>query len=379
MADEVDTEDWAGGDAHAPLPNADSFGVRLWDGDGFDEKRRLDDATPTGAQVLAAFDLHPVNEFVLLLLDKDGICQIEPDEVIDISERRAERFFAFKTDRVWHATYNDQRFPWGAPNISEPLLRLIFRTPENKNLVLTRRGKKDSILTPDDIVNLDAPGLERIFTQKRSWKLLVQGVLLSFDSPLVVVREALVKAGIDPDSGWTAALKFVGLPREAVKLTDTIDLSRKGIEKLWLRPDHINNGEAPTGLHRAFRLRDEDETYLQGRGEQWETVIDGAQRWFFIRNYALPDGYSQKKTDIAVLIPPTYPAAALDMFFCAPHLQLASGREIPQTQVKQGICGVSFQRWSRHRHGATTWNPSADNLITHIAIIDEAIAREVGA
>lgn len=379
MADEIDIEEWACGDTRTPLPNATSFKVRLWDGDGFDEKRRLADATPTGSQVLTAFDRHPVNEFVLLLLDQSGLHQITPDEVIDIGDRRAERFFAFRADRVWHGAYNDQRFPWGAETISEPLLRLIFRTPDKQQLVLARTGEPDRVLSQDDIVSLDDPGLERIFTQKRSWKLKVQGVLLSFDSPLVLVRDALVKAGIDPDSGWTAALKFVGLPREAVKLTDTIDLSREGIEKLWLRPDHVNNGEAPTGLHRAFPLRPADEAYLQERGEHWETLVEGAQRWFIIRNYNLPDGYRQKTTDIAVLVPPTYPAAELDMFFCSPHLQLTSGQQIPQTQVTQSICGASFQRWSRHRHGATAWNPSTDNLITHIAIIDDAIAREVGA
>lgn len=76
MADEIDIEDWARGNAHTLLPSAASFRVRLWDGDGFDEKRRIEDATPTGAQVLAAFDRRPVNEFVLLLLDKDGLSRL---------------------------------------------------------------------------------------------------------------------------------------------------------------------------------------------------------------------------------------------------------------------------------------------------------------
>ena len=353
MTEDIDIEEWARSSADDPLPAANGFRIRLWDGDGFDEKRRLADATPTGAQVLDAFGRHPVNEYVLLLLDRDGLNEVAPDEIIQIGDRRAERFFAFRTDRLWFGAMNDKRFPWGKPTISETILRLVFRVP------------------------LDDAGLERLFTRKSVWKLLVQGVTLTFDTPKILVKDALVKAGLDPDRGWTAILKFVGLPKEPVALTDTIDLSRKGIEKLWLRPNHVNNGEAPSGLHRAFSLRDEDILYLSQRSLEWDAVVDGGQRWFILRNYPLPPGYRQHEVDIAVLIPPTYPAASLDMFFCAPHLSLVSGRTIPCTQTHQAISGVSFQRWSRHRHADTVWNPAVDSLITHIALIDDAITREV--
>lgn len=378
MSNELDVEEWASDKAKPPLPNSRGYRVRLWDGDGFDEKRRLDDATPTGAQVLTAFERHPVNEYVLLLLDAGGLHEIAPDETIDIGSRRAERFFAFHTDRTWNAAYNDRRFPWGQPTISEPMVRLIFHIPSTQQLILARKEEEDFPLADCDSVNLDDPGLERIYSQKHAWKLLVQGVLLTFETPKVLVRDALVKAGLDPDSGWTAALKFVGSPREVVDINDTIDLTRKGIEKLWLRPSHINNGDNQPRERRAFPLRALDEKFLIERGEAWETLIDDTKRWFIIRAYTLPEGYKQKHVDIAVLVPPTYPAATLDMFYCAPHLQLSSGRQIPQTQARQSIEGISYQRWSRHRHGDTLWNPATDSLITHIAIIDDAIAREVG-
>lgn len=377
MADDIDIEVWARSSAQDPLPAAQGYRVRLWDGDGFDEKRRVEDATPTGAQILDAFGRHPVNEHILLLLDKKGLSEIAPDEVINIGDRRVERFFAFRSDRLWFATFNDERFPWGAPTISEALIRLIFRVPDHKQVVLARHDQPDCVLRAGEEISVDDAGVERIFAQAAVWNLFVQGVKLSFDTPRVLVRDALIKAGLDPDKGWTAILKFVGQPREPVGLTDTIDLSRKGIEKLWLRPNHVNNGEASSGLHRAFDIRPEDETFLEKRGLKWDAVIDLGQRWCILRGYRVPEGYLQTETDIAVLIPPTYPAAALDMFYCYPNLQLRSGRQIPCTQTRQLIGGISFQRWSRHRQADTAWNPSVDSLVSHVALIDEAITREV--
>ncbi|MEL7516920.1 MAG: multiubiquitin domain-containing protein [Pseudomonadota bacterium] len=377
MLDEIDIETWARGNAQSPLPVANGYLVRLWDGDGFDEKRRIADATPTGAQVLEAFGRHPVNAHVLLLLDGTGLHEVTPDEVIDIGDRRAERFFVFRSDRLWLASLDEQRFPWGASSITEDLLRLIFRVPAERQIVLSREHEPDCVLQVGQSVDLDSAGVERLFTRPATWKLLVQGITLSFSTPKVVVRDALIKAGLDPDSGWTAILKFVGLPKEPVGLGDVIDLSRKGIEKLWLRPNHVNNGGAPSGLRRDFSVRDEDEAFLQERGLSWEALVDLGQRWCVLRAYPLPAGYRQSEVDIAVLIPPTYPAAALDMFYCFPHLELMNGRPIACTQSRQLIEGSSYQRWSRHRQGDTAWKPNVDSLISHVALIDEAIAREV--
>jgi len=377
MLHEIDVESWACDDNNAPLPVAESYKVRLWDGEEFDEKRTLSDPVPTGAQILLAFDRKPVNKYILIALEKGGLKEVSPEETICISARRAERFFAFRSDRTWNFEFDGSRFPWGSEDIAERTLRRVFKVQSNEEIVLSREDVADEKLENGDWVNLGSPELERFYTRKKTWKLLVQGVLITSIEPTIIVREALIQAGIDPDKGWTAALKVSGAPREPVKLTDTIDLTRKGIEKLWLRPNHINNGDAQQESRREFSLREEDERYLHARGISWDAIIEQNQRWFLIRKYCLPDGYKQALVDIAVLIPPTYPAAELDMFFCAPHLELCSGREIPQTSSTQMINGISYQRWSRHRSGDTAWNPNIDSLISHIAIIDASIDREV--
>ena len=73
-------------------------------------------------------------------------------------------------------------------------------------------------------------------------------------------------------------------------------------------------------------------------------------------------------------VPVSYPGAQLDMFYCHPPLALQSGAAIPQTQHLETITGLPFQRWSRHRQ----WDATRDTLATHLALVDEALHREVG-
>lgn len=76
-------------------------------------------------------------------------------------------------------------------------------------------------------------------------------------------------------------------------------------------------------------------------------------------------------------IPPTYPQAALYGFYAFPPLALASGRDIPSTQMRGTIRGQEFHGWSRHR-GSVAWNPVKDNVVTQLALADEAMTKEGG-
>ena len=212
--------------------------MRLWDGDGFDEKRSLNDPLPTGRQILDLFDRHPEDEHVLLLLSRaDGLTEIGLTETIDIRGRGAERFFAFKTDRVWNWSIDGQRYLWGARHIPEALVRLVARIPETTALFLEKANVPDEEVATGSLIDLNAKGLERLYSKDRHWELNVQGVVIALTAPLVVVKDALVKAGFDPDAGWIAILKKVGQPKQPVELTDVIDLSTPGIEKLRLTSD----------------------------------------------------------------------------------------------------------------------------------------------
>ncbi|UWQ57289.1 multiubiquitin domain-containing protein [Leisingera caerulea] len=379
MKDFVDIEDWMRDHPSAPIPEAESYRLRLWDGDGFDEKRTLSDAEPTGRQILEAFDRLPADEHVLLYLPRNGkLEEISIDETLDLRERGPERFFAFKTDRLLNFVANGRRFSWGAQQISVALIRLVTRIPRGEALFLEQTDAPDKELANDDTVRLSGKGLERLVSRQSSWKLNVQGVLLTLTTPVIVVKDALAQAGFDPNKDWITILKRKGEAKLQVALTDTIDLTLPGIEKLRLTPAQINNGEAHNAPRREFTLLEKDENYLNERSLHWETFVEGRRRWLLLRSFILPEGYIQPVVDIAIDVPPTYPRAEIDMFHCFPHLTLSSGRLIGQTSGRTAIAGQTFQQWSRHLNGQTRWNPSTDSVMTHIAVVEAALLKEVG-
>lgn len=212
---------------------------------------------------------------------------------------------------------------------------------------------------------------------KDDWKLNVQGVIITLAEPGISVRNALVAAGFDPDEGWTAILRTHSDPKKVVDLDYIIDLREPGIEKLRLRPDDINNGEASHCFVREFQLLEKDEAYLNSRDLDWETRVEGKRRWLIIRNFPLPQGFNVDQVDIAIDVPKTYPTAAIDMFFCNPQLTFANGNFAPRTNASVTCEGKSYQQWSRHRSGTTKWNPAKDSVITQIALAEDALLREV--
>jgi hypothetical protein len=49
-----------------------------------------------------------------------------------------------------------------------------------------------------------------------------------------------------------------------------------------------------------------------------------------------------------------------------------------QNLMEQPVGGVTFQTWSRHRGVGSKWNPRHDNVVTHLALVESALAKEVG-
>lgn len=379
MLDVVDIEDWVRDQHNAQIPEAKNYRIRLWEGDGFNEKRDIADATPTAQQILETFERFPADEHELLYLPRGGkLDPIDLDETIDLRARGPERFFAFKTDRLLNFIVNGRRFVWGSNNIPVELVRLVARIPDNETLYLERTDAADKELKMGDVVRLGDKGLERLSSREQSWKLNVQGVLLTLNTPLVAVKDALAQAGFDPNANWIAILKRKGEARLQVALTDQIDLRLPSIEKLRLTPGQINNGEAHSAPCRAFRLLEKDETYLQRRGISWETFEEGGRRWLLLRKFVLPEGYNHAVVNIAVDVPLAYPRAEIDMFHCLPHLTLKSGGIIGETSGRTPIQDQTYQQWSRHLNGQTRWDPATDSVMTHIAVIESALLKEVG-
>lgn len=368
-------------ETHSENTNSSSISeayISLWDETEFGDAQLISSSSPTGRMVLEAFNLLPADEYILVQLRDQGIKEIPLDQELDLANTNTNKFFAFHSDRSYKFSIDDKRFSWGADSISEKLLRLIGRVSETEELVLEFKDKADEALKEGEITDLKSENVEHIYSRPRQWKLNVQGVLLTLSSHEIEVREALIQAGFDPNENWTAILKIKGQPKRPIELGDTIDLREPGIEKLRLRPNEIKNGEALNTLRRDFNLLEKDETYLERRNLAWETLIRNRKRWLILRKFSLPNGYDKDSVSIAMDIPDTYPAAAMDMFYCFPSLKLENGRSPDKTDAQIEIEGKQYQRWSRHLNGATRWNPQTDSVISHIAFIEDSFFKEVG-
>ncbi|MCM0018747.1 MAG: multiubiquitin domain-containing protein [Tagaea sp.] len=335
------------------------------------------DFTPTGAQLAAAAGFKPAQQATVLQVLANGELEdIRPDETADL--RHAEgRFVIVESDRSYRLTIDGERFDWPCRVVSGGVLRKLGQVPSDKAIFLEESETADRAIGPHDLVNLDAAGVESFVTRVRHWKLNVQGVGLEVETPTIGVRDAIARAGFNPDQGWQIFLKIAGQPKRPVTLTDTIDLRTPGIEKLRLTPNEVNNGEAPWAPRREFDLLEADDAHLARLGLRWETVVQLERRWLLLHHYPLPRGFSTIHALLALEIPLTYPGAQIYGFYAYPPLALTSGRAIDNTQMRGTIDDVEFHGWSRNR-GSLAWNPQADNVATQLMLVEAALAKEVG-
>ena len=338
----------------------------------------IEDLTPTGAQLAVAAGFRSIDDVsVLQILPNGELEDVRPTETVDL-RRMGRRFVIVESDRVYRLTIDGVRFDWPCRIVSGGLLRKLGQVPTDRGIYFERQGQQDRFLGEHDLVDLNAAEVEAFVSRKLVWRLNVQGVLLELFAPTVVVREALVLAGFNPDQGWQIFLKVTGQPKQPVQLTTEIDLRTPGLEKLRLTPKDVNNGDGLAIPCRAFALLDIDEAHLDRLGLRWETIIEANRRWLLLHDYLLPVGYTVTDTKLALEIPPTYPGAQIYGFYAYPPLALACGRVIQSTQLRGSLLGAEYHGWSRNRGSAAPWNSATDNVLTQLALVDAALAKEVG-
>ena len=268
--------------------------------------------------------------------------------------------------------------------ISGGQLRKLAKVHQKKDIFQRLADGHDRLIGDSELVDLDKKDVEVFFARLREWKLNVQGVLLTLHEPTITALDAVERAGFDKTKPWIIVLRIQGQPRQEIAPDFVVDLRTPGIEKIRLTPKEVNNGEAAEPK-RMFELLAVDGAFLDGLGLRWETVAEASEqdrsqirRWLLIYNYPVPPGYTVGATLLALEIPTTYPGAQIDMFYTNPPLALSSGAAIPSTQVGASIRGAAFNGWSRHRGPQSPWDPVTDNVSTHLALVDAAMAKEVG-
>jgi hypothetical protein len=121
----------------------------------------------------------------------------------------------------------------------------------------------------------------------------------------------------------------------------------------------------------------DDREFLDSLGLRWEALRNANRLWVVIYGLPLPAGYQAVVVDVAIEIAPGYPTGQLDMAYFNPPLIRVDGKAIPCAQAIEQLDGKDWQRWSRHRTGASVWVPGVDNLERHFAYVQDWLSLEI--
>jgi len=124
------------------------------------------EAVPTGRQLLEAAGAHPVIEYLVFQVLKDGLLdEVELEETVNLREAGAEKFLIFRSDRSFEFELDGRRNPWGAPTITGlALKRLAGVDPVRYGVWQEIPGSDDKKIEDGASADLTPPGVERFFT-----------------------------------------------------------------------------------------------------------------------------------------------------------------------------------------------------------------------
>ena len=209
-----------------PLRGARFHFLFALDGTTF-RRIELDDPIPTGRQILHAAGERSVDDLALFLITADGDFEdVRPDEEIDLLGRRGHRFVAFSGDPLYRFLLNDMHIVWGAPTISEEVLRTLAGIGPDEDVFLEVRGGTDHPIARGGVANLAGAGVERFITahDSRTYRLFVNG--RPYETQIRTPSGAQIKALVgnwDPTSDL--ALEGEGSePDRIIGDDETVDL-----------------------------------------------------------------------------------------------------------------------------------------------------------
>ena len=148
-----------------PLRPARGYRYLLAQGDLNFQHRLVADPVPLGLQLLEAAGLDPADGYSLFAVLPSGDFEdVRLKEPFDLTEKGAERFIAFQTDRDFKLGLNDDDLRWGKPVISGAILHGLAKPTDDEAVYLDVPGGEDRLIEPEDLIDLNEPGIERFIT-----------------------------------------------------------------------------------------------------------------------------------------------------------------------------------------------------------------------
>ncbi|MEC9399176.1 MAG: multiubiquitin domain-containing protein, partial [Myxococcota bacterium] len=225
----------------------------------------------------------------------------------------------------------------------------------------------------DIAIDVDIWPTERVDCARR-WRFLLDNKRY-ISERAVLTGEDILAFG-DLSSSTHQLFEIVRGARRPVAPNEEVSLKRPGIERFIAIKHAVTDGDGGEQAHLSW-LTEEDREELERRGLDHACLMDGKSRWLIFEDYPIPEGYDHERVDLALLIPPGYPAAPLDMAYVFPALQRVDNKAI-RAISNQRIGDRTFQRWSRHRDKkGPAWDPEVDGIKTHLLAVDAWMANEV--
>lgn len=148
-----------------PLRPADLYRIVVADDQLRDRNIEVSDPVPTGRQILQAAGVHDADgHSIFAILPSGDFEDLRLDETYDLRAHGPERFVIFKTDRSFKFTINGRQLEWGKPAISGAALHALANASPHEAVFLEVRGGTDRLIEPHELIDLNAPGIERFIT-----------------------------------------------------------------------------------------------------------------------------------------------------------------------------------------------------------------------
>ncbi len=208
---------------------------------------------------------------------------------------------------------------------------------------------------------------------REHYKIVVDKQHFDWNQPTITGRQVLELARKVPVDQYALYLRVPDGQPERVPIDRIFDLRHPGMDKFLTLPLDQTEG---LEMRRQFVLPADDIAWLESTGWQYELVVEGGVQRVIIHRFPVPVGYGLNEVSVNVRIETGYPDAQIDMAYFLPGLERVDGRAIGAT-CGDPFDGKTWQRWSRHRTGANPWRPGVDNLSTHMAAVQEWLAREL--
>ncbi len=166
------------------------------------EDLKVNDPMPTGRQLLEAMGFRPPEEHLLFqVLDNGALEERRLDETVELREKEAERFIAFRSDRSFRVEIDERRFEWGAAELTGLIAkRMVGADPACTGVWLERRDRPDLFIKDSDVVKLAAEGVEKLRTGP-VFVLWIEGEEFQWSEKTITTEQIAELGGWDPSKG----------------------------------------------------------------------------------------------------------------------------------------------------------------------------------